>query len=252
MTVHLLDCGRALCGKPGVPGEWNDGDRWVRLAHANLADCEPCLLASGRTHVLTSAVPAVPAAPDLFKAPELRTVAEHDRAVLIELGLIPAHTLQSWVDRSFGTVMALARRELARRQAIAEAVEPECPYCVGHLCPEHQPLKPPIPGHTLCDYEGCEQAPTVTLPRGAVMCERHAAESLLMGMSSEKARSIFAFARPVPEASPTLPRTRALLRQLAVKWNATEADTRTREYVGPRFDLLRQVLDAFEAEDLEQ
>lgn len=55
------------------------------------------------------------------------------------------------------------------------------------------------PGHTLCDYEDCDQEPTVTLPRGAVMCAHHAAVSLLASMSPEEAKSTFRFARPVPE-----------------------------------------------------
>jgi hypothetical protein len=52
------------------------------------------------------------------------------------------------------------------------------------------------------------------------------------------------------EAPPPLARTRELLRRFAAQWNETEADPKTREYVGPRFELLREVLDAFEAEDL--
>jgi len=55
------------------------------------------------------------------------------------------------------------------------------------------------PGHTFCDYEDCDQEPTVTLTRGAVMCEHHAAVALLAGMSPEDAASTFRFARPVPE-----------------------------------------------------
>lgn len=58
------------------------------------------------------------------------------------------------------------------------------------------------PGHTLCDYDACDQEPTVTLPRGAVMCEHHAAVALLAGMSAGDAASTFRFARPVPETTP--------------------------------------------------
>ena len=50
-------------------------------------------------------------------------------------------------------------------------------------------------------------------------------------------------------AQPVFPRTRELLRRFAAQWNESEADPKTREYVGPRFELLREVLAAFEAED---
>lgn len=46
--VHLLLGGRALCLKPGVPGEWNDDDRWVRLADRADATCAACLAAADR------------------------------------------------------------------------------------------------------------------------------------------------------------------------------------------------------------
>jgi len=82
----------------------------------------------------------------------------------------------------------------------SKAAEPECPYCVGALCPDHQPLHASgAPGHTLCDYDDCDQEPTVTLPKGAVMCAHHAAVALLASMSPEEAQSTFRFARPVPE-----------------------------------------------------
>jgi hypothetical protein len=46
-TVHLLAGGRALCGKPGLPGEWEPGHKWVSAtgdefgarAEANCAGC---------------------------------------------------------------------------------------------------------------------------------------------------------------------------------------------------------------------
>lgn len=61
---------------------------------------------------------------------------------------------------------------------------------------------------------------------------------------------------PAPEAKgsslpPPLPRTRELLRRFAKQWNEGEAQAATPEYVGGRFDLLREVLDAFAAEDRE-
>lgn len=56
MTVHALHNGRALCGKPGAPGDWPEGERWhpaggwpiaQRLAAGNL--CPTCdRLATGR------------------------------------------------------------------------------------------------------------------------------------------------------------------------------------------------------------
>ncbi len=49
--IHTLKHGRALCGQPGVPGEWPKGHRWVSFEdEANLheVDCPGCL-ADGRT-----------------------------------------------------------------------------------------------------------------------------------------------------------------------------------------------------------
>lgn len=109
------------------------------------------------------------------------------------------------------------------------------------------------PGHTLCDYERCDGEPTVTLPKGSVMCPQHAAVTLLAGMRVEEARSAFRSARPISGALDGMPeplgRTRELLREFAAQWNQTEDEAGTREYVGGRFDLLRELLAAFEDED---
>jgi hypothetical protein len=53
---------------------------------------------------------------DPFEPEQPTTLEGHERAVLAELELIPDHTLQSWIDRSFFTVMGLAKKELARRR----------------------------------------------------------------------------------------------------------------------------------------
>lgn len=31
-VVHLLRSGRALCGRPGIPGRWSDAERWTPAA----------------------------------------------------------------------------------------------------------------------------------------------------------------------------------------------------------------------------
>jgi hypothetical protein len=46
--THILIEGRPLCGKPGVPGEWSDGDRWCRWAERCEATCDECLVAAFR------------------------------------------------------------------------------------------------------------------------------------------------------------------------------------------------------------
>jgi hypothetical protein len=142
--------------------------------------------AEGREQKLHVGEMSDPEPVDPFDPPQPRTLDEHERALLAELNGIPSATLQSWIDRSYFTVMGLAKRELARRRA------------------RYVRARPPAsgaPGHTLCDYEACDQTPTVTLPRGAVMCEHHAAVALLGGMSADDARATFRFARPVPETS---------------------------------------------------
>jgi hypothetical protein len=111
--------------------------------------------------------------------------------------------------------------------ATAAPTRTECKYvgrCNSSRC---EACNPPTrtdesgaPGHTLCDYDDCDQEPTVTLPRGAVMCEHHAAVALLAGMSSEEATSTFRFARPVPETTRT-DHERAVLeraRELDLEW----------------------------------
>lgn len=114
VTVHVLHEGRALCGKPGVPGSWEPGHKWVYRNHdeggpRSAVNCPGCLVAIGATIVDGTYDPFEPEPP--------KSSAEHDQAVLAELGLIPDHTLQSWIDRHFGTVMRLAQVELARRRA---------------------------------------------------------------------------------------------------------------------------------------
>jgi len=43
MTTHLLKTGRALCGFPGIPGEWPKGHDWLPWTtirkHAVCAEC---------------------------------------------------------------------------------------------------------------------------------------------------------------------------------------------------------------------
>lgn len=48
-TVHILREGRALCGRPGVVGEWPHTERWLSFETVDNADldagavlCEPC------------------------------------------------------------------------------------------------------------------------------------------------------------------------------------------------------------------
>ncbi len=40
--VHILDQGFALCGLKGVPAEWPEGHRWVRLDEKKRATCPGC------------------------------------------------------------------------------------------------------------------------------------------------------------------------------------------------------------------
>lgn len=47
-VVHFLLEGRALCGKPGVPGSWGPGHKWVRTdsdegGPRDAANCEACI-----------------------------------------------------------------------------------------------------------------------------------------------------------------------------------------------------------------
>jgi hypothetical protein len=164
ITVHVLHEGRALCGKPGVPGSWGVGHKWVRrdsdeAGPRSAVNCPGCLHAvavadipwpesleqrrimAQRRLTLAATAPSVMQRGayvdaggnevpfysdgwDPFDVDQPRTAAEYDRAVLNELALIPSPTLQSWIDRSFFTVMRLAQKELARRRARYEVPEP--------------------------------------------------------------------------------------------------------------------------------
>ena len=47
-VVHILHGGASLCGKPGVPGDWGPGHKWVArdtdaLGERSLANCPACL-----------------------------------------------------------------------------------------------------------------------------------------------------------------------------------------------------------------
>jgi len=45
MTIHALKHGQTLCRKPGVPGSWKDGHRWVSFEDVNvlkLVSCTAC------------------------------------------------------------------------------------------------------------------------------------------------------------------------------------------------------------------
>jgi hypothetical protein len=49
-TVHLLSGGHTLCGKPGLPCDWESGHRWVSahsdgLGPRTAANCPACLAA---------------------------------------------------------------------------------------------------------------------------------------------------------------------------------------------------------------
>lgn len=41
--VHVLVAGRAICGKEGVPAEWDFGEYWVRKENADQATCPKCI-----------------------------------------------------------------------------------------------------------------------------------------------------------------------------------------------------------------
>jgi hypothetical protein len=60
--VHIMISGSALCGKLGKPGQWGDGDSWVRLEQRTGANCATCLDRVGKLGPLPLC-PADPATP---------------------------------------------------------------------------------------------------------------------------------------------------------------------------------------------
>lgn len=130
---------------------------------------------------------------------------------LLPLPLRRAYMTDNVVNVAF---QRAARNNVTREQALIDAVillsdDRQRLLAEFTRITREQPPRLPAsgaPGHMFCDYEDCDQEPTVTLPPGAVMCEHHAAVSLLAGMNAEEARSTFAFARPVTEhPSPPVP-----------------------------------------------
>ena len=40
--IHILFHGLALCGQPGIPAEWPNGDRWVSVDDKEKSTCQGC------------------------------------------------------------------------------------------------------------------------------------------------------------------------------------------------------------------
>jgi hypothetical protein len=60
--VHILIGGLALCGKPGVPAQWGDGDKWTSWEVRAEATCDECLSAAWKR--LAQSDPMMPAEPE--------------------------------------------------------------------------------------------------------------------------------------------------------------------------------------------
>lgn len=50
-TVHILREGRALCGRPGVPGTWNTAEKWVSFDSVDKFDGHETMLCTRCKHV---------------------------------------------------------------------------------------------------------------------------------------------------------------------------------------------------------
>lgn len=51
-SVHILDAGLSLCSmskRYGVPGDWPEGNTWVRLEEKDRATCKACLYRASKT-----------------------------------------------------------------------------------------------------------------------------------------------------------------------------------------------------------
>jgi hypothetical protein len=217
-TVHVLHEGRALCGKPGVPGSWGPGHKWVRRdsdegGPRSAVNCPGCIAAWSKWADTGTWDPFEP-------EPEPITPDDHDRAVLAALRDIPAETLQHWIDRHFMTVVPLAQRELARRR-VAWAVPPTVEV----------------------DHDGRARALVARADRGEGRQDVKLVVDYLRRINHEGGEALLAdLAKTVTKVE--LPRTRELLRRFAAQWS--EPHTR------PDVALLREVVDAFEAEDIEE
>jgi hypothetical protein len=47
IEVHILQHGYALCNLEGVPADWPEGHRWVRIEEKKRATCRACLRKAG-------------------------------------------------------------------------------------------------------------------------------------------------------------------------------------------------------------
>jgi hypothetical protein len=45
LVVHILMCGRALCGLPGVPRDWPSHHRWTGIDDIDHVTCTDCIAA---------------------------------------------------------------------------------------------------------------------------------------------------------------------------------------------------------------
>lgn len=50
MIVHILLEGRALCGMPGLPGEWPEGHAWLAFNDSGAVDASCAVCLSAATH----------------------------------------------------------------------------------------------------------------------------------------------------------------------------------------------------------
>lgn len=235
-VVHILHAGHALCGKPGVPGDWGPGHKWVArdtdaLGDRSETNCPGCLAGYQIWKIDPDRLPE-------YIAEQRAAHREVDPSELGELlTAVLAWRAQGAVSRwTTGPSVHLAR--------LADRLVREHPVSLRAM---RDRARDTAIANALQAAERLQTASGRAREMGETFAEL---TSVVERFSSLADATLTAAAEPPPERP--LARTRELLRRFAAEWRATEGEPSTREYVGPRFDLLREVLDAFEEEDLRE
>jgi len=266
LVVHILHEGWSLCGKPGLPGDWGPGHKWVARdtdAHGERseANCPGCLAGY---QVWKTDPDRLPEYVDEQRA------AHAERAVAPEKlalgGLFAAEgrellrALFAW--RGQGSITRWKTKPSRKLAHLADRLAREYPGTTAELqAAGHQDAIESVlrAEQALTTRKG--RARELMRVRDELASLTQLVESLAEHASEDAEDEPSIFSRGVARIAsgstlspgdlvklePTpLPRTRDLLRQLAEKWR------REPSAEPPDLELLNAIVDAFEEEDLRE
>jgi hypothetical protein len=161
--IHILRHGRAVCGKPGMPGDWQDGDKWIaptddELKDPNIAnrvschdclrggpppvlcgtcqhcDADDCLLGLTYKHpcpsfLLEDLVPTQHITVKPLTETELNKLADAE---------IAAHNLLTACDDDVAQALTVLAQQISAHNKKPPYKGPTCKYCGGPVDKEGQ------------------------------------------------------------------------------------------------------------------